>query len=161
MTKRDFIRQLTLLFSLEGFSRKGNHFYKEASSDILLVFGVHSSQYGGYGYLEYGYCLKSISKYLPYPKFNQLNLNCGRIMTEVGKALVYETLDKNTMNSLQKAIHEKIDLMGRLAASGGDRLIGFYLSEEHTESWYILGEKTAEYFRLPKDAFSGHFCEDS
>ena len=69
MTKVEFLKQCTTFFSRKKFSCRNNHYYKEVSSDVLIVFGIQMSRYGGYCYLEYGYCFKSINKYLPYPKF--------------------------------------------------------------------------------------------
>lgn len=159
MTKAEYVRQLTMFFSHKGFSCKNNHYYKEVSSDVIIAFGMQTSRYGGYCYLEYGYCFKSINKYLPYPKYNQLNLNCGRVMTSMGKAIVYEELDENTMGSLEKAIDEIVDDMINLVDLGRDEMIKFYLSEKSNQSWYVLGEETANYFGLPKEAFLYHFVK--
>lgn len=161
MTKVDFLKQLTMFFSSKGFSCRKNHYYKEVSSDVLIVFGVQMSCYGGYCYLEYGYCFKSINKHLPYPKFNQLNLNCGRIMTDMGKAIVFEKLDKNIMGSLKKAIDAIVDHLIALADLGRDGISKYYLSETSNKSWYILGDETADYFDLPKEAFAYHFVKES
>ena len=63
-----------------------SHFYKKVADDTVIVFGVQKSSYGKYCYIEYGHAFSSINRNMPYPKFNQLNLNCGRVMTAVGQA---------------------------------------------------------------------------
>ncbi len=156
MTKTEFVKQLTTFFVGKGFSCRYNHFYKEMTSDVIIVFGMHTSSYGGYCYLEYGYCFKSINKYLPYPKFNQLNLNCGRLMTGIGKAMVYEQLNENIVHNIEKTIGEEIDNLIDLVNLGKDRMIKFYLYETTNKSWFILGEETADYFGLPREAFKYH-----
>ena len=160
MTKVDFVNRLTMFFSNKGFSCRKNHYYKEVSSDVLIVFGMQMSRYGGYCYLEYGYCFKSIKKYLPYPRFNQLNLNCGRVMTGIGKAIVFEKLDENIMGGLKKTIDEIVDDLINLVGLGRNGMIKYYLSETSNKSWYILGDETADYFGLPKEAFLYHFVKE-
>ena len=95
MTKNEFLKQLSDFFSDKGFICKKMHFYKKITSEVLIVFGLYASKYGEYYYLENGFCFKSISKFLPFPKYNQLNLNCGRIMFDKGKALCYKVTEKN------------------------------------------------------------------
>ena len=160
MTKVEFLKQCKTFFSRKKFSCRNNHYYKEVSSDVLIVFGIQMSRYGGYCYLEYGYCFKSINKYLPYPKFNQLNLNCGRIMTDIGTAIVFERLDENVMGALEKTIDALVDQMINLANLGRNEISKYYLSEASNKSWYILGEETANYFDLPKEVFQYHFVKE-
>lgn len=160
MTKVEFLKQCTTFFPRKKFSCRNNHYYKEVSSDVLIVFGIQMSRYGGYCYLEYGYCFKSINKYLPYPKFNQLNLNCGRIMTDIGKAIVFERLDENVMGALEKTIDALVDQLINLANLGRNEISKYYLSEASNKSWYILGEETANYFDLPKEVFQYHFVKE-
>lgn len=160
MTKVEFLKQCTTFFFRKKFSCRNNHYYKEVSSDVLIVFGIQMSRYGGYCYLEYGYCFKSINKYLPYPKFNQLNLNCGRIMTDIGQAIVFERLDENVMGALEKTIDALVDQLINLANLGRNEISKYYLSEASNKSWYILGEETANYFDLPKEVFQYHFVKE-
>ena len=160
MTKVEFLKQCTTFFSRKKFSCRNNHYYKEVSRDVLIVFGIQMSRYGGYCYLEYGYCFKSINKYLPYPKFNQLNLNCGRIMTDIGQAIVFERLDENVMGALEKTIDALVDQLINLANLGRNEISKYYLSEASNKSWYILGEETANYFDLPKEVFQYHFVKE-
>ena len=159
MTKVEFIKQLTQFFSSKGFYCKSKHYYKEASSDVLLVFGFYMSCYGGYGYLEYGYCIKSINRHLPYPKFNQLNLNCGRIMTDIGQSIVFEKIDETIMEKLKAKIDVLVNDMINLACLGKDPLIQHYLTDPNNLTWYILGDETAGYFGLPKESFLYHYVK--
>lgn len=159
MEKVDFKKQMAAFFRSKGFFCKSNHYYKNVSSDILIVFGIYMSCYGGYCYLEHGYCFKSINKYLPYPKFNQLNLNCGRIMMDMGQAIVFEKLDEDIMSGIKQTVDKKIDDLIDLVELGRDGMIKFYLSEMSDSSWYILGDETADYFGLPKEAFRYHYVK--
>ena len=156
MTKTDFKKQLTSYFSKHSFFYKNNHYYKEVAHDILIVFGIQMSCYGACCYLESGYCFKSISKYLPYPKFNQLNLNCGRILTSVGVAMEFEEVNDDIMAELINAIDQRLREMIDLSALGKDEIVNHYLSDSSNHSWYIIGEATANYFGLPKEAFRYH-----
>lgn len=159
MTKIEFIKQLSSMFAEKGFTCKSKHFYKEISRDVLIVFGIHMSLYGEYCYLEYGYCFKTINKYLPFPKFNQLNLNCGRIMTNMGKAIIFEEIDEKAFIDIEKAVDTVISSMIKLINMGRSEMIQYYLSGQSNQSWYILGNETANYFGLPKEAFLYHFVE--
>lgn len=156
MTKNEFIKQMRHFFSSKGFFCKGRNYYKEITSEVMIVFGTQASIYGGYCYLEYGYCFKSINKYLPYPKHYQLNLNCGRIMTCNGQAIKYEDVDESFLEDLKERIDTKNNEMMRIVALGRDGLIKYYLSGAHSGSWYILGKETADYFGLPTEAFLYH-----
>ena len=160
MTKNDFVKQLTSFFFHKGFSCQNKHYYKEVSSDVILVFGMQTSHYGESCYLEYGYCIKSINRYLPYPKFNQLNLNCGRIMTGMGKAIAFEKIDETTMGDLLKTIDGIVNDMINLVGLGKDAMIQYFLSGRTNQSWYILGDETVDYFGLPKEAFLFHFVKE-
>lgn len=160
MTKVDFIKQVTLFFSRKGFSCRNKHYYKEVSSDVILVFGMQMSHYGGYCYLEYGFCINSINRHSPWPKFNQLNLNCGRVMTGIGKAIVFEKMDEATMADLLKTIDGIVNDMINLAGLGKDAMIQYFLSGQTNQSWYILGDETVDYFGLPKEAFLYHFVKE-
>ena len=134
MTKEEFKKQLKQFFSGEGYFCKGSHFYN-----------------------EYGICFKSINKYLPYPKFYQLNVNCGRIMTSIGKAMVYENINGYIMNDIKTVIKEKMNDLIYIISLGNEGMINYFLHEWPNNSWYILGEETAAYFGLPKEAFKYHF----
>lgn len=157
MTKEEFKKQLKQFFSGEGYFCKGSHFYKEVTNDLEVVFGMHYSSYGAYCYIEYGICFKSINKYLPYPKFYQLNVNCGRIMTSIGKAMVYENINGYIMNDIKTVIKEKMNDLIYIISLGNEGMINYFLHEWPNNSWYILGEETAAYFGLPKEAFKYHF----
>lgn len=109
MIKKDFVKQLGRFFSEKGFFYKSQHFYKELTDEVMIVFGLQTTAYGGkYCYMEYGYCFKSISKYLPYPKFYELNLRCGRIMTIRGQAIVFEEVDAELLENIQQVVDREI-----------------------------------------------------
>ncbi len=161
MIKNVFFKKLTFMFSEKGFTCKNKHFYKEASDDVVIVFGIHMSSYGGYCYLEYGYCFKTINQHLPFPRFNQLNLNCGRVMTSFGKDLIYEEIDEKAFVEIEKAVDAALYNLIKLINLERSEMIQFFLSGLFNQSWYILGNETARYFGLPKEAFIYHFVEES
>lgn len=149
------------MFSKKGFTCKSKHFYKDASDDVIIVFGVQMSSYGEYCYLEYGCCIKTINRYLPFPKFNQLNLNCGRVMTSFGKDLIYEEIDENAFVEIENAVDVTLNKMIKLINFERNEMIQFFLSGQFNQSWYILGNETARHFGFPKEAFKFHFVEES
>ena len=159
MTKTELINKMTVYFSNKGFLCKSNHYYKEVTGEMTIVFGIHFSSYGGCCYLEYGYSIKSLNNNIPYPRFNELNLNCGRVMTNIGKAIVFENTDEKVFIEITKAIDEIVDKMVDLAKMGRDTMIQHYLSERTNQSWYILGKETADYFGMPVEAFRYHFVK--
>ena len=160
MNRSDFLKQLRNIFKRAGFTNYKEHFYSRLSFDEMIVFGLQFSSYGKYCYIEYGYVFESINKHMPYPKFNQLNLNCGRIMTEMGKAIIYENIDSIFMINLERTIMNLIENMTRLISLGKDELIQYYISGASNQSWYIVGRETADYFNLPLDTFNYHFIQD-
>lgn len=161
MEKKDFLKQLRGFFSEKGFSNKGNHYYKALNDETVIVFGLQFTAYGGdYCYLDHGYCFNSINRYLPHPKFHQLNMNCGRIMTSQGQAIEYETVDPELLENIKRCIEKEIDVMTKLISLNREALIQYYLSGKHKGSWYILGDASAEYFGLSRNAFAGHFVLD-
>ena len=161
MTKNEFKKWLNKYFSQKGFYCKSGHYYKEITNEVMIVFGLQYTNYGGkYCYLECGYCFKSINKYLPYPKYNQLNLNCGRVMTSKGKAIFFETLDEYQKDSLEQTIKERIDDLISIAYLKKDEMIKKIMLDGDRRSWYILGDETAAYFNLSREDFKFHFVLD-
>ena len=161
MKKKEFLNQLCRFFSDKGFSCKSNHFYIELTDEVMIVFGLQMTAYGGgYCYMECGYCFKSINKYLPHPKFNQLNLNSGRIMTSHGKAIVFEQVDPEWFENIKQVIEVEIDTMTNLIKLGKNTFIQYYLSGRIKRSWYVLGDTTAAYFGLTRNDLAGHFVVD-
>ncbi len=160
MKKSEFMRLLNKdIFSDRDFTYYKDHFYKEITSEISIVFGFQKSSYGDHGYIERGYCFKSINKYMPYPRFNELNLNCGRIMTPFGTRIEYQNIDQPFYNSLKQIINKEIDLMISLVEKGCDELIQYYFN--YDGSWYILGERTAAYFGKSFQDFKYHIVLDN
>lgn len=118
----------------------------------MIVFGLQTTAYGGeYCYMEYGYCFKSINKYLPYPKFNELDLNCGRIVTIRGQAIVFEEVDAELLENIQQVVDREIEEMSNLVKMERSAFIQHYLSGD--TGWYILGDTTAAYFGLSRKDF--------
>lgn len=161
MTEKEIICALkNVLVNEYGFVRMGKHFYKDICNDLTIVFGLQKSRYGEYAYLERGYCIKSINQYLPYPKFYQLNLNCGRIMTKNGQAIHFAEVDEHYMEDLIKIIIREYQEMSKRAELEKEQFIAYYLEEAKDLSWYILGDATAAYFGLTRKAFQFHFVND-
>ena len=157
MTKKQFLDEIAAFFCDNGFLRVKDHFYKDLSGDIMLVFGFQQSSYGKYGYMEYGYCFKSINQHLPFPRFNQLNLNCGRLMTDRGSAIEYATINEAFIQTFEQTLSDKIHEMQKLSQLNREAFIRHYLLMESRHSWYILGEETAAYFDLTRWDFMYHF----
>lgn len=107
-----FLKSCTTLFKLNGFEKKGEtHFYKTLGNDILLVFGFYHSKYGSYYYIEYGFAIKSINQHMPYPRFNYLNIRCGRIGVCNTNTFEYEVIDENFLEEIKSAIQNEIDFL--------------------------------------------------
>ena len=131
------------------------------TDEIMIVFGLQFTAYGGnYCYIDHGYCFNSINRYLPYPKFHQINLNCGRIMTSQGQAIKYENIDSDLLENIKIGIEKEINIMTNLISLNREALIQYYLSGKHKGTWYILGDASAEYFGLSRNTFAGHFVLD-
>ena len=163
MTKKEFIKQLNVYFTKRGFYYRKDHFYKEVYEDVLAVIGLQKSVYGGYGYLEYGYCFKSINDHMPYPMFWELNLRLFRIMTSKGQAIEYENIDDLFMEDLEQRLDHIINNMISLSQNGPVELIEHYRSlpdSPQTHYWVICGEKTAKYVGLTPKDFVYHFIPE-
>ena len=157
MTKKQFLDEIAAFFCDNGFLRAKDHFYKDLSGDVMLVFGFQQSSYGKYGYMEYGYCFKSINRHLPFPRFNQMNLNCGRLMTDRGSAIEYGVIDNEFIRTIEQALRDKIHEMQELSQLDREVFVRHYLLMESRQSWYILGDETAAYFGLTRQDFKYHF----
>lgn len=160
MKKEEFKKQLKKYFVQEGFINRSSHFYKEISDEIGIALGIRYPSRTDYCSLEYGIYFKSINKYLPYPKFNQLNINCGSIMTCLGHDFRYEDVDETVMDDIKRVISEEMNDLINIISLGNEGIINYFLHEWPYNSWYILGEETAAYFGLPKEAFTYHFVEE-
>ena len=156
MKRQEFDSKLTSLFAQRGFICKKKTYYKEISNEVTIVFGLQKSSYGAYYYLEYGFCFGSINQNMPYPKLCQINLNCGRIMTSIGKAIEYEKLPEGFMDELEQHLDEIITEMKYLVNLGKDEFIRYFLSGKGNQSWFILGAETADYFGLSMETFKYH-----
>lgn len=150
--KKEFLTFCTSVFRKNGFTRKGQTYYFDMGKDFIVVFGLMKSTYGPYYYMEYGFAIKAINKHLPYPKFNQLDINCGRIMFPKGKSLCYEEMDSEYCNSLQIVLQNHIDtllLAGKLERA---KLLYEFVLDSPSPVNYIL-KGTANYFGLDESIF--------
>ena len=161
MTRSGFYNFLKTVFAEMGFICKNSHFYKtEEDNEKVIVFGLQRSYCGPYYYLEYGFYIKSINKHLPFPKYNQLNLNCGRIMTSHGKAIVLDELDNAYLEELKYLIKQSFITMRTLVYMENEELINYLFNEFNHRIWYILGDETAAYFGMTRKDFCYHFVEE-
>ena len=149
MTKQGFLKQLDNYLKSKGFSRMKDHFYCEFADDLLLVIGIQQSHYGAYGYMEYGLAVPSINRSMPYPKFNELNINLGRIMTRRGKQITWEEIDPIFLEDIQKALDERIEDLFALRELDKGSLI----RQLKPKISYILGDHTAACFGMTRKDF--------
>ena len=82
-------------------------------------------------------------------------------MTSFGKDLIYEEIDENAFVEIENAVDVTLNKMIKLINFERNEMIQFFLSGQFNQSWYILGNETARYFGLPKEAFKFHFVEES
>ena len=160
MTKQEFKKALTRYFTFRGFCHKSSHFYYDSGTDFVIVFGLQMSNYGDYCYMEHGYCIKQISKDIPFPKTYQLNLNAGRLMFGRGKTIVFSECDNEYMLCIEEKIDEEFKMMLNLVNEGKDKLIDYYLIHQQDKSWYVLSDRTAGFFGKTRNDFQFHFVDE-
>lgn len=154
-----FKKKTAKMFADLGFQTPGDHFYKSVNDEILIVFGLQKSNYGEYCYCEFGYCLKQISKYLPYPKYNQLNVNCGRIMIGSESRLNYSYYEGSELpQNLIMILSDKATAAIQIANKGPDEIKEMYFVQRKYTFSYILGADTAFYFGMDPSEFKYHIC---
>ena len=156
MTKTDFDREMRTIFKELGFLVKNRHFYKDVTDDIMIVFGLQSTVYGGgYSYLNYGYCFKSINKHMPYPKYGCFNIDCRRIgPNEISDVFVYDELDTFDFEGFSLILKKVVFDMESIALKGTDELAKTVI--DSNRRWLICGSDTATYLCRPWDDFIGH-----
>lgn len=146
MTKKEFLKSCADVFCSNGFEFKGTTFYRENKHGIMAVFGFMKSTYGPYYYLEYGFAIKAINRFLPYPKFNELEINCGRVNTPIGKAFHYEQMTNDDITAVLNTVYQKIQVVTlALEMSEKEFLHNFILADPSPVSY--LTKDTAEYFK--------------
>lgn len=142
MESRQFVAYLGRIFSKNGFMQKGQRFYRNFGN-LSLAFALQRTAYGGeYYYMEYGFFFPDICPYAPYPRFNELDINCGRVMLpndgQVKQALEYKLLNKDDLafeQALQKYINRTV-----CAAQGGiDSIVKTFVLNEDEEQHRCLG----------------------
>lgn len=105
MTKQEFIKFMSNLMKEKNFIKKGSNYYFDCGNDVLCVLGMYKSNYDNYYYMEYGFVFKSINPKMPFPKYSELNINCGRIWADGKDAIYYEHV---TQEALKQVIHDVV-----------------------------------------------------
>lgn len=159
MDYRTFKQVMRSFFTTQGFSSHGDHFYKDTGDEILIVFGLQKSNYGDWCYLESGYCLKAINPFLPYPRHNQANINCGRLRTEDGSKLEYLQMEGTELpDAVKGMILAQAEVMQQVARNGPDMIRQVYFINKEIPFSYILGKETAYFFGMDPADFQYHIC---
>ena len=155
MDNKSFLMLCTSLFESNGFVRKGKTYYYDNQCGILLVFGLQKSNYGAYYYMEHGFAFTEINKHLPNPKYNELDINLGRIMPVFGKALCYELMDEEKFGELADTIQQKLDVLLPIVNSGRGRIVEEFFSPTSQKLSYIL-DGVAEYLGIDVERIKEH-----
>ena len=152
MEKKEFLKYCSEIFKSRNFLSKGQSFYFHGSQEILVVFGITKSSYGPYFYIEYGFAIRSVNKCLPHPKFNEVDLNCGRIMTPKGKAIRYEELSHDDCQALRTVLNHYIDETIAAVSNGTDYFLNSYVLTYPSPVSYVTKEMPA-YFGVDNNTF--------
>ena len=142
MESRQFVAYLGKLFSKDGFIQKGQRFYR-SFDNFSLVFALQRTAYGGeYFYMEYGFFFPDICPYTPYPKFNELDINCGRVLLpnggQVKQTLEYKRLDKDDL-AFEQALQKYIDRAVCVAEGGIDSIVKTFVLSKDEDLHRCLG----------------------
>ncbi len=144
MTKAQFLKMTAEIFSLKGFSKKGNNFYFDFDNEFVGTFGLQHSNFGAYYYIEFGFSIKNLNPKMPTPKFNELNLNFGRVkfgFSDDSSAVLYESVEKDKYESI---IRDKIVWFLELGRSGKNAIARAF-SETGK---YAIAPSTIEYMGI-------------
>lgn len=152
MEKKEFLKFTANTFRENGFYRKGTNYYREYGDDIIVVFSFFKSSYGSYFYAEYGLAFKSINKHLPYPKYNELDINFGRIMTSFGKAIKYENITEEELNDFSSTIKNYVDHILSIVEKGKKEIVRQCIDTSPPVVEYVLKE-TPSFLGLSADLF--------
>ena len=155
MEKRSFLKFCAAIFKANGFERKGNTYYYDGQNGVLLVFGLQKSTYGPYYYMEHGFAFKDINKYMPYPRYCELDINLGRVMAPFGKSLCYEQMGETECTALASSIQLKIDAIRPVVDCGKERIIEQFVYPEPDQISY-LSKGTPEYMGICKEFFESN-----
>lgn len=152
MEKREFLKFTANIFRENGFYRKGTNFYRECSDDIIVVFSFFKSSYGSYFYGEYGLVFMTINKHLPYPKYNELDINFGRIMMGFGKAIKYENITEEELNVFSSTIKNYVDRILSIVEKGKKEIVRQCINSSPPLVEYVL-KATPSFLGLSNDLF--------
>ena len=152
MDKKAFLKFCTNIFEENGFYRKGSSFYLDYNEDTLVVFSFVKSAYGAYYYIEYGLVFKAINRHLPFPKYNELDINFERLMTKKGKAIMYEVMTEVECDELSGTLQENINHILSIVAGGKESIARQCIEKDIAEVAYVL-KGTPEYLGLNADLF--------
>ncbi len=141
MTKEEFITAVNAAAKRHGFTKKGSHFYLDCGNDWLCVLGIQKSNFGEYCYLEYGFAIGTVNPKMPFPKFSELNINCGRLAINGSSTLRYAVLCSEDVCSALSQILPDFVIAGR---AGTAVVLERYVPRCH----YIIGPATLQYLGL-------------
>ncbi len=141
MTKHEFIAEVTAVMKSCGFSKQGNHFYLDCGNSWLCVLGMQKSCYGEYYYLEYGFAITSANPKMPYPKFSELNINCGRMFVNGSKAFSYNDLQSAQVAAALTAVIPGFAAAGK---AGTSEILAQYVPNCH----YLIGQVTLQHLGI-------------
>ena len=123
MEHKEFIKLCTSIFKQYGFEKKSSNYYRDFNNDIVVVFGLQKSSYGGhYYYIEYGFIFPTINKYMPYPKYHQANIRQDRIEIDGNCAIEYETVSDI---AFQKRLITQLEEIIEIAMSGKNSILNY------------------------------------
>ena len=146
MEQKEFLKLCTSIFKQYGFEKHNSNYYK-IFDDIILVFGLQKSSYGGkYYYLEYGFVFPSINKHMPYPKYHQANIRQGRMSIDGNYAIEYEVILSDTFREHLTNLIEKIVKV----VIGGKKSIIDYSILGKEKATLIIGYDTLPYLGIDK-----------
>lgn len=155
MEKRAFLKSCSKIFIDSAFVQKGNTFFYDNQNGIILVFAVYKSSYGAYYYMEHGIVFSAINKHMPFPKYNELNINFGRIMFPFGKAIFYESMNECDFEELMITIKQIIKQMRPIVDGGKNKIVHQIVIPSPKMISYVLKD-TPEYLGLCNDFFKEH-----
>ena len=145
MQKEEFIKFITAIFKSYGFTKKGNNFYYDFQNEFIGVFGLQKSYYGPYYYIEFGFAIKGLNPKMPFPKFDELNLNFGRAMFGDFKAVYYEELNTELF---KEKLQEKISFLVETGRSGKEEIREKFLKFGS----HVIGQRSAAYLDIPPNS---------
>lgn len=147
MEQKAFIKLCTNILKQYGFEKKNSNYYRDFHNDFILVFGLQKSAYGGnYYYIEYGFIIQSINKYMPYPKYHQANIRQGRLSIDGNYAIEYDVITEDTFSmNLTTLLDEIVKI-----AIGGKQAIVDYSIRGENRATLVQGYDTLPYLGVDK-----------